>query len=205
MNILAAQAPSRGQAHARGGGTIGDFEYVSIASGQRRERILEASEGRSPREHPEYADWIRNAGLIREKGLTILAGERTGIVMACSEGYREWVEAQVGRMEAYLREDAVRIEADAVRERRDAFWTAAVQWRNLITREADTDGRSRLGHDAYRDWHRYCLDLEAEGTAILDHARAAGLPDRDGALARIREAVGTAAAWRGEDEAQGRD
>ena len=234
-------------------GTIVDFECVAIASGHGRERILAASEGRSPREHPEYADWIRNAGLIREKGLTILAGERTGIVMAGSEGYREWVEAQIGRMEAYLREDAVRVEADAVRERWDAFRTAAeaegvgpahkdgflelsrlagetagradlpadmrepaaavrtamfgerraaaLQWRNLIVREADMDGRSRPGHDAYRDWHRYCLDLEAEGTAILDHARAAALPDRDGALAGIREAVGTAAAWRGEDEA----
>ena len=240
-------------------GTIVDFECVAIASGQRRERILAAAKGRSPREHPEYAGWIRNAGLIREKGLTILAGERTSIVMAGSEGYREWIEAQIGRMEAYLREDAVRVEADAFRERWDAFRTAAeaegvgpahkagfgelsllagetagradlpadmrepaaavrtamfeaqrtaaLQWRNLIVREADMDGRSRLGHDAYRDWHRYCLDLEAEGTAILDQARASKLPDRDGALARIREAVGTAAAWRGEDEAQerGRD
>ena len=79
---------------------------------------------------------------------------------------------------------------------------ATLRWRNLITREADMDGRLRLGHDAYRDWHRYCLDLEAEGAAILDHARAAGLPDRDGAPARVREAVGTAGAWRGEDEAQ---
>ena len=237
-------------------GTIVDFETVAIASGQRRKLILEASEGRSPREHPEYADWIRNAGLIRDKGLTILGGERTSIVMTGREGYREWVGAQVGRMETYLREDAVRVGADAVRERWDAFRTAAeaegvgpayrdgfpelsrlagetasradlpddmrepvaavrtamfearrtaaLQWRNLITREAGTDGRSPLGHDAYRDWHRYCLDLEAEGAAILDHARAAGLPDRDGALARIREAVGTAAAWRAEDEVQDR-
>ena len=236
--------------------TIVDFETVAIASGNRRGRILEASEGRSPREHPEYADWIRNAGLIRDKGLTVLGGERTGIVMAGCEGYREWVGAQIGRMEAYLREDAVRIGADAVRERWDAFRTAAeaegvgpayrdgfnelsrlagetasradlpddmrepvaavrtamfearrtaaLQWRNLIAREAGTDGRSPLGHDAYRDWHRYCLDLEAEGAAILDYARAAGLPDRDGALARIREAVGTAAAWRAGDEVQDR-
>ena len=189
-------------------------------------------------------------------GRGLLADERAGIVMADIEGYRGRVEARVDRMEAYLREDAVRVEADAVRERWDAFRmaaeaegvgaahkagfgelsllaeetagradlpadmrepaaavrtamfeaqrTAALQWRNPIVREADMDGRSRLGHDAYRDWHRYCLDLEAEGTAILDHARAAGLPDRGGALARIREAVETAAAWRGEDEAQDR-
>ena len=191
-------------------GTIVDFECVSIASGQRRRRILAASEGRSPREHPEYAEWIENAGLIREKGRTILAGERTGIVMATgAEGYREWVEGQVGRMEEYLREDAVRIEADAVRERWDAFRsaaeaegvgpayrdgfaelsrlaegtasradlpadmrgpvgavltamfeerrTAALQWRNLIIREADMKDRSRLSHDGYPDWERYCL------------------------------------------------
>ena len=238
------------------GTMIGGFEYASIASGQRRGRILAASEGRSPREHPEYAEWIENAGLIRERGLTILADERTGIVMTGCEGYREWVEGQVGRMEEYLREDAVRIEADAVRERWDAFRsaaeaegvgpaykdgfaelsrlaegtasradlpadmrgpvgavltamfeerrTAALQWRNLIIREADMKDRSRLTHDGYPDWERYCLRLEAAGTAILDHARAAELPDRDGALARIREAVETAAAWRGEAEGQDR-
>ena len=238
--------------------TVGHFMRVSEVSGRSRERILEeaAADGRSPRQHPGYAEWIGNTQTIEKMGRGLLADERAGVVMAGGEGYRERVEARVGRMEAYLREHAVRVEADAVRERWDAFRTAAeaegvgaahkagfgelsllagetagradlpadmrepaaavrtamfeaqrtaaLQWRNPIVREADTDGRSRLGHDAYRDWHRYCLDLEAEGTAILDHARAAGLPDRDGALARIREAVGTAAAWRGEDEAQDR-
>ena len=82
--------------------------------------------------------------------------------------------------------------------------TAALQWRNLIIREADMKDRSRLTHDGYPDWERYCLRLEAAGTAILDHARAAELPDRDGALARIREAVETAAAWRSEAEGQDR-
>ena len=237
---------------------VGHFMRVSVASGRRRERILEeaAADGRSPREHPEYAEWIGRAGKIEKMGRSLLADERASDMMAETEGYRQQVEARIGRMEAYLREDAVRVETDAVRERWDAFRTAAeaegvgpahragfrelsllagetagradlpadmrepvaavrtamfeaqrtaaLQWRNLIVREADMDGRSRLGHDAYRDWHRYCLDLEAEGAAILDHARASKLPDRDGALARIREAVETAAAWRGEDEAQDR-
>ena len=96
---------------------IGHFMRVSVASGRRRERILEevSADGRSPREHPEYAQWIERAGKIEKIGRNLLADERASDMMAETEGYRQQVEARVDRMGAYLREDAVRIEADAVR------------------------------------------------------------------------------------------